>query len=114
MSRLSAERMDFSGSLARRRHRPSHAKVLSTTRCRGISPNPLAVSDHRLTIPIVPASDLVQRPAQSGSSAGAIRKDVAQPGMGSADGVEHVNGAVTILNGSTVNDGADQAARAYR
>jgi len=39
----------FSKSLARRRHRPSQAKVRSTTQRRGRSSNPLAASD-RFTI----------------------------------------------------------------
>ena len=41
--------MDFSQSLVRRRQRPSHAKVRSTTHLRGSSSKPLAVSE-RLTI----------------------------------------------------------------
>lgn len=41
--------MDFSQSLASRRHRPSQAKVRSTTQRRGSSSKPLAMSE-RLTI----------------------------------------------------------------
>jgi hypothetical protein len=45
----SDEVTDSSQSLARRRHRPSHAKVLSTTQRFGKTINPLAQSE-RLTI----------------------------------------------------------------
>ena len=41
----SALSMDFSKSLARRRHRPSQANVRSTTHRRGNSSKPLARSD---------------------------------------------------------------------
>jgi len=41
----------FSKSLARRRHLPSHAKVLSTTHLLGMTSKPTAVSD-RLTISV--------------------------------------------------------------
>ena len=41
----------FSKSFARRRHLPSHAKVLSTTHLRGMTSKPTAVSD-RLTISV--------------------------------------------------------------
>ena len=43
------EAMDFSGSLASCRQRPSHAKVRSTTHRLGMTSKPLAVSE-RLTI----------------------------------------------------------------
>jgi hypothetical protein len=39
------EATEVSHSLANRRHRPSHANVLSTTHLRGRSLKPLAVSD---------------------------------------------------------------------
>jgi transposase len=50
----SAEVMDFSQSLASRRHRPSQAKVRSTTQRRARTSKPLASSE-RLTISIVHA-----------------------------------------------------------
>ena len=43
------EAMDFSGSLAGRRQRPSHAKVRSMTYRLGMTSKPLALSE-RLTI----------------------------------------------------------------
>ena len=56
ISRIDARRrkaravlLRFSKSLARRRHLPSHAKVLSTTHLLGMTSKPMAVSD-RLTI----------------------------------------------------------------
>jgi len=47
-----AEAMDFSKSLASLPHRPSHAKVRSTTQRRGRISKPLALSE-RLMISIV-------------------------------------------------------------
>ena len=49
MIQASALAMDFSKSLAKRRHRPSQAQVLSTTQRRGKISKPLAASG-RLTI----------------------------------------------------------------
>ena len=51
--------VDASQSLARRRQRPSHAKVRSTTHRRGRTSKPLAVSD-RLMI------SMVQSPSSAG------------------------------------------------
>ena len=44
-TQASALSVDFSQSFASRRHRPSHAKVRSTTHLRGSTSKPLAVSD---------------------------------------------------------------------
>ena len=44
-SHPSALAMDFSRSLANRRHRPSQAKVRSTTHLRGKTSNPSTVSE---------------------------------------------------------------------
>ena len=49
-----AEAMDFSQSFASLRHRPSHAKVRSTTHRRGRTSKPLAVSE-RLMISMLQA-----------------------------------------------------------
>ena len=59
----SLDAMDFSQSLAGPQHRPSHAKVLSTTQRRGGTSKPLALSE-RLTV------SLIQSPKCSGASRG--------------------------------------------
>jgi len=46
--------MDFSQSLAKRRLRPSHVNVRSTTQRRGSTSNPSAVSDRRMISMVQP------------------------------------------------------------
>jgi len=53
----SADAMDFSQSFASLLHRPSHAKVRSTTQRRGMISKPTAVSE-RLTISTVQSPTL--------------------------------------------------------
>ncbi len=60
-SHASALSMVFSKSLARRRLRPNHANVRSTTHRRGNSTKPLAVSE-RLTISSVQVPSLARAP----------------------------------------------------
>ncbi len=111
--------MDFSKSLARRRFRPSHAKVRSTTHRRGSSTKPFAVSD-RLMISIVhvphalkaslslsPALRLPARQALR-MNCTAIGKDMAQPREAVTDFLENVARAIKILNIGGMNDGGDE------
>lgn len=108
----SAEAIDFCQSLANRRQRPSQAKVRSTTQRRGMTSKPCAVSE-RLTICIVlhrRGADPVQRATRLRPGRTAIRKDVAQPRTGLADGFPHGWGAVTVLNISRMDDVSEQQA----
>lgn len=64
-TQASALSMVFSQSLARRRQRPSHAKVRSTTDLRGSTSKPSAVSD-RLMICSVQRPRLTRAPRSFG------------------------------------------------
>lgn len=72
--------MDVSQSLASRRHRPSHAKVRSTTQRRGKTLKPLAVSDRFMTsmVQVPHAGESVSELASGISGFGSARKS-AQP-----------------------------------
>ena len=95
--------MGFARSFAIRRHRPSPAKVRSTTRRRGMSSKPGAGSD-RLTIRNVPR----QSALQPGAGMAAIRKDMAQQRIGGVDGTQHSRCRVPVLDIRPVNDDANQ------
>src|SRR3954466_4256831 len=94
--------MVFSQSLARRRHRPSHASVRSTTHRRGNTSNPfgrvgsLDDLDGPVTLPLEGIAQFAARIA-------AIGEDVAQPWKPVADGLEQRRGSVAILHIGRMN-----------
>lgn len=55
-----------------------------------------------------PAADLLDRPAQLGPAIAAIGEDVAQTGVSSGDGGQHLGHPIPILNVGPVNDKADE------
>ena len=133
MSQASALAMVASKSLARRRLRPSQAKVRSTTQRRGRTLKPVT-SSLRLTISSVhwpifstpgqdlearhvvaslddlqrPLADLFQRLAEFRSGVVAIGEDVAQPGEGPSDRGEQRRRTVAVLDMGGVNHASDE------
>lgn len=102
----SAEAIERSKSLARRRHRPSQAKVRSTTQRRGRTSNPFALSD-RLTISSTKRPDLLELALQFWTRIAAVGENVAQPRPTLQDRLQNGRRAVAILDAGTVDDEAD-------
>ena len=115
----SALAMAFSRSYAIRRHRPSHARVRSTTHPppgRGLHANHERGRDDLKALCRVrafddlrrPAPDLFECPSQFGTGISAIGKSMAQQRAGTRDGLQQGRRAVTILDIGTVNGQTDR------
>lgn len=58
-----------------------------------------------------PSSDLAEAPLELVAAIAAVGEDMTQPGLAMANGVQHINGAVPILDIGAVDDGPDQKAK---
>ena len=97
------EEIDVSRSFAKRRHRPSHAKVRSTTHLRGMTSNPMggigSLDDFNS-----PVTNFSQIAARLIARLAPIGKDMTQPRIGIADGFQYINSPVAVPNISAVNN----------